>query len=231
MSDCPGHHILYVGGVSSHGGAGNEDAETWFPVKSILSVGPRHARLLGLGGPQPVPEGLSSPHWGVSLSVCSSSICKDLPCVHPSKRSQHLAQSVIEPRSAYLRCGFRPHACGRLSAKMDSGDEAYGSIESVMPSNHLILCCPLLFLLSVFPSIRARQVPKDTIYLTHIDTQSSAPQTEVSSPCFLSGPPSQASFGVPYSSVHIPSSSPWVMEAGSGSCHGNQCSRELQNDF
>ena len=28
------------------------------------------------------------------------------------------------------------------------------SIESVMPSNHLILCCPLLFLLSILPSIR-----------------------------------------------------------------------------
>ena len=28
------------------------------------------------------------------------------------------------------------------------------SIESVMPSNHLILCCPLLLLLSVFPDIR-----------------------------------------------------------------------------
>ena len=28
------------------------------------------------------------------------------------------------------------------------------SIESVMPSNHLILCCPLLFLPSIFPSIR-----------------------------------------------------------------------------
>ena len=27
-------------------------------------------------------------------------------------------------------------------------------IELMMPSNHLILCCPLLFLLSVFPSIR-----------------------------------------------------------------------------
>ena len=27
-------------------------------------------------------------------------------------------------------------------------------IESVMPSNHLILCCPLLFLTSIFPSIR-----------------------------------------------------------------------------
>jgi len=28
------------------------------------------------------------------------------------------------------------------------------SIESVMPSKHLILCCPLLFLPSIFPSIR-----------------------------------------------------------------------------
>ena len=28
------------------------------------------------------------------------------------------------------------------------------SIESVMPSNHIILCCPLLFLPSIFPSIR-----------------------------------------------------------------------------
>ena len=28
------------------------------------------------------------------------------------------------------------------------------SIESLMPSNHLILCCPLLFLPSIFPSIR-----------------------------------------------------------------------------
>ena len=28
------------------------------------------------------------------------------------------------------------------------------SIESLMPSNHLILCCPLLFLPSIFPNIR-----------------------------------------------------------------------------
>ena len=28
------------------------------------------------------------------------------------------------------------------------------SIESVMPSSHLILCCPFLLLLSIFPSIR-----------------------------------------------------------------------------
>ena len=29
------------------------------------------------------------------------------------------------------------------------------SIESMMPSNHLILCCPVLLLPSIFPSIRA----------------------------------------------------------------------------
>ena len=33
------------------------------------------------------------------------------------------------------------------------------SIESVMPSNHLILCCPVLLLPSIFPSIR--------VFLTH----------------------------------------------------------------
>ena len=29
------------------------------------------------------------------------------------------------------------------------------SIESEMPSNHLVLCCPLFLLPSIFPSIRA----------------------------------------------------------------------------
>ena len=32
------------------------------------------------------------------------------------------------------------------------------SIESVMPSNHLILCRPLLLLLSIFPSIRVLDI-------------------------------------------------------------------------
>ena len=32
------------------------------------------------------------------------------------------------------------------------------SIESVMPSNHLILCCPLLLLPSILPSIRVFQM-------------------------------------------------------------------------
>ena len=36
------------------------------------------------------------------------------------------------------------------------------SIESVMPSNHLILCCPLFLLPSVFPSIRV--FPKESAF-------------------------------------------------------------------
>ena len=36
------------------------------------------------------------------------------------------------------------------------------SIESVMPSNHLILCCPLLFMFSIFPSIGVFSNESDT---------------------------------------------------------------------
>ena len=39
-----------------------------------------------------------------------------------------------------------------LSSSIDQTLFKFTSIESVMQSNHLILCCPLLFLLSIFPS-------------------------------------------------------------------------------
>ena len=41
-----------------------------------------------------------------------------------------------------------------LSFTISQGLLKLMSIESVMPSNHLILCCPLLLLPSMFPSIR-----------------------------------------------------------------------------
>ena len=41
-----------------------------------------------------------------------------------------------------------------LSITNSCGPPKPMSIESVMPSNHLILCCPLLLLPSIFPSIR-----------------------------------------------------------------------------
>ena len=42
------------------------------------------------------------------------------------------------------------------------------SIESVMPSNHLILCHPLLLLLSVFPNIRSFQMSQVVFDHLHI---------------------------------------------------------------
>ena len=41
-----------------------------------------------------------------------------------------------------------------LSLTISCNSSKFMSIESVMPSNHLILCCPLLLLPSIFPSIR-----------------------------------------------------------------------------
>ena len=59
------------------------------------------------------------------------------------------------------RCSV-PKLCPTLCDPMDCGTPVFlllhylkfGSIELVMPSNHLILCCPLVFLPSIFPSIR-----------------------------------------------------------------------------
>ena len=42
---------------------------------------------------------------------------------------------------------------GSLSITNSRSSSKLMSIESVMPSNHLILCCPLLLLPSIFPSI------------------------------------------------------------------------------
>ena len=48
----------------------------------------------------------------------------------------------------YSTPGFPVHSNSQSMLKLMS-------IKSVMPSNHLILCCPLLLLPSIFPSIRA----------------------------------------------------------------------------
>ena len=42
-----------------------------------------------------------------------------------------------------------------LSLTVSQSLPEFMSIESMTPSNHLILCCPLLLLPSIFPSIRA----------------------------------------------------------------------------
>ena len=51
---------------------------------------------------------------------------------------------------------FRPHELqqARPPCPSPTPGESTQTHESVMPSNHLILCCPLLLLPSIFPSIR-----------------------------------------------------------------------------
>jgi len=65
--------------------------------------------------------------------------------------SQHLAhrkaQLFVTPWTAVLQAS--------LSSTVSQSLLKFMSIESVMPSNHLILCCPSILLLpSIFPSIR-----------------------------------------------------------------------------
>ena len=197
-------------------------------------------------GIEPSPPALEAQgpnHWTASCSVALScpTLCDPLDCSTPgfpvlhclleSKlmswvgkipwRRKRLPTPVFWPRSQRIR-----HDWANFTFTFSLSGPLSRWCRPTISSSAV----PFSSCFQSSPASGPGRSPK-TVYLTHIDTQSSAPRTEVSSRCFFSGPPSRASFGVPYSSVHIPSSSPWVMEAGSGSCHGNQCSRELQNDF
>ena len=64
---------------------------------------------------------------------------------------------VVVQSPSRVRLFATPWAAARqasLSSSVSQSLLKLKSIESVMPSNHLILCCPLLLLASVFPSIR-----------------------------------------------------------------------------
>ena len=66
--------------------------------------------------------------------------------------------SVVVPQSlSHIRLSATPPAAARqasLSFTISQSLFKLMSIESVTPSNHLILCRPLLFLSSIFPSVR-----------------------------------------------------------------------------
>ena len=59
------------------------------------------------------------------------------------------------------------------------------SMESAMPSNHLILCCPLLLLLSIFPSIRVYS--NTTVQKTSVLQQSPFFIVQLSHPYMTTG--------------------------------------------
>ena len=65
--------------------------------------------------------------------------------------------SSVQFSRSVMSNSLRPHGLQHSRPPCPSptpGVYSNSSIESVMPSNHLILCCPLLLLPSIFPSIR-----------------------------------------------------------------------------
>ena len=87
--------------------------------------------------------------WGLDPTCCG---------VWPPKKIRSNLKSVFCCSVAVMSNSLRPHGLqhARLSLSFTNSQSLLRlmSIESVMPSNHLILCHPLLLLPSVFPSIR-----------------------------------------------------------------------------
>ena len=133
-------------------------------------MGPPSFRCLGLCSPPSKPD---STGLGALLPA---------PCLlsvpHPVQRGHHACSGPrdgIEPKSGRLEGAnghffsfFSVQSLSRVQLFVTPGTAACQaslsftnswsllklmSIESVMPSNHLILCCPLLLLPSIFPSI------------------------------------------------------------------------------
>ena len=100
---------------------------------------------------------------GSSVIICllsSNSLFYTLQTVTMKEKSVHCISTVSTVQFTQLcptQLGQTPGtaACqASLSITNSQSLLKLMSIESVMPSNHLILCCPLLLLPSIFPSIR-----------------------------------------------------------------------------
>ena len=93
-----------------------------------------------------------------------------MPSLHIHLRSYWIRVDPEEgaelPVTDSLQFSSVAHSCPTLCHSMDCSMPGFRvhyqlleptkliSVVSVMPSNHLILCCPLLLLPSIFPSIR-----------------------------------------------------------------------------
>ena len=135
-------------------------------------VGPPSFRCLGLCSPPSKPDSTGLGGLYYQHPAC---------CLYPIQSSvgTHAcsgARDAIEPKSGRLEGAnghffsfFSVQSLSRVQLFVTPGTAACQaslsftnswsllklmSIESVMPSNHLILCCPLLLLPSIFPSIR-----------------------------------------------------------------------------
>ena len=97
------------------------------------------------------------PTKGSNLCLLGLLNCQagSLPLVPPGKSLTKVSQSVQSLSCVRLFATPWTAACqASLSITNSQSLFKLRSIELVMPSNQLILCCPLLLLPSIFPSIR-----------------------------------------------------------------------------
>ena len=78
--------------------------------------------------------------------------------LHPRSNAQQInVVLVVVQLLSHVRLFVSPRTAAHqasLSFTISRSLLKFRSIESLMPSNYLILCCPLLLLPSIFPSIR-----------------------------------------------------------------------------
>ena len=84
-------------------------------------------------------------HWAVNVELPQ---CQDIPKTDQFSSVQSLSHVRLFVTLWTAACQ------ASLSITNSWSSPKLMSIESVMPSNHLILCCPLFLLPSIFPSIR-----------------------------------------------------------------------------
>ena len=95
----------------------------------------------------------------ITLLVNEKYPLNDLPQCNGRKRKGNTCANIFQFSSVTQSCPlfvtlWTAVSQASLSITNYQSTPKLISIESVMPSNHLILCCPLLLLPSIFPSIR-----------------------------------------------------------------------------
>ena len=102
--------------------------------------------------PFPIPGDPPYPGMGLCLLHLLHWQAEFLPLVSPGNKTVPSVQSLS--RVQFFAIPWTAAHQASLSIIKSWSLLKLMSIESVMPSNHFILCCPLLFLPSIFPSIR-----------------------------------------------------------------------------
>ena len=106
------------------------------------------------GLPFPPPGDLPNPRIELMFLMSPALAGDSLPLVPPGKAHRYRYISSAQWLSCVQAFASPGTAARQASLSITNSYSLLKlmSIESVMPSNHLILCCPLLFLPSIFPA-------------------------------------------------------------------------------